>query len=137
MRKNGARTTEAAVRTLDLFSDRCKARDLEGTLALFTDHDDVLLIGSEAGEAVQGREALRDFFVRLFHREVTYSWEFEHSTASSAGDIAWVFAEGYEVVTAGGGEAKRIVFRMSGVLQQTGDRWLWRMLQGSEPAEHY
>ncbi len=103
-------------------------------LAEFTGHDDVVLIGSEAGEIIEGTEAFVDFFRRLLALPVRLAWEWKTVRISREGEIAWVFANGEVVIRNGEGE-KRAPYRMTGVLKQHDGQWRWRLFHGSEPAK--
>jgi len=63
-------------------------------LAEFAPGEDVLLIGSDAGEVSKGSQELRAFFERIFAREISFSWVWDRLDVSLVGDIAWFFAEG-------------------------------------------
>jgi ketosteroid isomerase-like protein len=103
-------------------------------LADFAPGDDLLLIGSEAGEVATGRQELEAFFARIFAREVIFSWEWERIDVSYAGDLAWVFADGRAVLTSAH-EQRKTPYRITGVLERHGRRWLWRQYHGSEPVD--
>jgi ketosteroid isomerase-like protein len=116
---------------LERFNELVSTRNLQ-VLAEFTPGEDVILVGSESGEVARGKQALKAFFTRVFAREVTFSWEWEHIDVSHAGDLAWFFAEG-RVVLSTPQEQRRSAYRISGVLERHGARWLWRQYHGSEP----
>ena len=101
-------------------------------LAEFAPDDDVLLIGSDAGEVARGRQELQAFFDRIFAREVSFSWEWDRLDVSQSGELAWFFAEGRVVLTTAQ-ERRKAPYRTSGVLERHGERWLWRQYHGSEP----
>ena len=84
--------------TLEHFNDLVSSRDLR-VLSEFAPDDDVLLIGSEAGEVAKGKHELEAFFRRIYAREASYSWEWERIDASHAGDLVWFFAEGRAILT--------------------------------------
>jgi ketosteroid isomerase-like protein len=96
---------------LERFNHFVSTKNMQ-VLAEFAPGDAVLLIGSEAGEVASGRAELQAFFARIFAREATFSWEWDRIDASRAGDVA---------------------YRISGVLERHGERWLWRQYHGSEP----
>jgi ketosteroid isomerase-like protein len=98
----------------------------------FAPGDDVLLIGSDAGEVARGRRELQAFFTRIFARENTFSWEWDHLDVSHSGNIAWFFAEGRAVLTTAQ-KQRKAPYRISGILERPGARWLWRQYHGSEP----
>jgi ketosteroid isomerase-like protein len=101
-------------------------------LAEFTPGDDTLLVGSDSGEVARGDQELEAFFRRIFAREATFAWEWERIEASQAGRLAWFFAEGWVIVSTPG-EQRKSPYRVSGVLERRGGRWLWRQYHGSEP----
>lgn len=94
---------------------------------------EVLLVGSENGEVVEGTAALRDFFTRVFRAPANVGWEWRKVRISSCADVAWLFAEG-EVVIVADARPQRRPYRLTGVLQRHGRKWLWRHFHGSEPA---
>jgi ketosteroid isomerase-like protein len=122
---------ESQVRgVLERFNELVSTRSPQ-VLAEFALGEDVLLIGSEAGEAAKGSQEITEFFARIFERDATFSWEWDRIEASHTGSLAWFFAEGRVVVAAG--EQRKSPYRVSGVLERRGGRWLWRQYHGSEP----
>lgn len=120
------------VEVLKRFNDLVSARDFQ-VLAEFAPRDQVLLIGSEAGEIASGRGEIESFFKRVFAKEQTYSWDWDRIDVSHADNLAWFFADGW-VVCSTATEVRRMPYRVTGVLERYGDRWLWRQYHGSEPA---
>jgi len=101
-------------------------------LAEFAPGDEILLIGSDAGEVARGRQEVQAFFDRIFTRELSFSWEWDRLDVSQSGELAWFFAEGHVVLTTAQ-EQRKAPYRISGVLERHGERWLWRQYNGSEP----
>jgi ketosteroid isomerase-like protein len=116
---------------LERFNDLVSTQNLQ-VLAEFAPGDEVLLVGSDAGEVATGRQELEAFFARIFARDTTFSWEWDRIDVSHAGDLAWFFAEG-RVVLSTAKEQRRAPYRLTGVLERHGERWLWRQYHGSEP----
>ncbi|MEJ2555862.1 MAG: nuclear transport factor 2 family protein [Anaerolineae bacterium] len=116
---------------LERFDDLVSTQNLQ-VLAEFAPGDEVLLVGSDAGEVATGRQELEAFFARIFARDTTFSWEWDRIDVSHAGDLAWFFAEG-RVVLSTAKEQRRAPYRITGVLERHGERWLWRQYHGSEP----
>jgi len=116
---------------LERFNELVSTRNLD-VLAEFAPGDEVLLVGSEAGEVASGRQELQAFFTRVFERENTFSWEWDRLEVSHQGNVAWFFAEG-RVVLSTPNEQRKSAYRISGVLERQGERWLWRQYHGSEP----
>ena len=116
---------------LERFNDLVSTQNLQ-VLAEFAPGDEVLLVGSDAGEVATGRQELEAFFARIFARDTTFSWEWDRISVSHAGDLAWFFADGW-VVLSTAKEQRRAPYRITGVLERHGERWLWRQYHGSEP----
>jgi ketosteroid isomerase-like protein len=116
---------------LERFDDLVSTQNLQ-VLAEFAPGDEVLLVGSDAGEVATGRQELEAFFARIFARDTTFSWEWDRIDVSHAGDLAWFFADG-RVVLSTAKEQRRAPYRITGVLERHGERWLWRQYHGSEP----
>lgn len=119
---------------LERFNDLVSTQNMQ-VLSEFAPGDDVILIGSEVGEVVTGREAIEAFFVRIFARDTTCSWEWERIDVSHAGDLAWFFAEGRVILSTAKGQRKA-PYRISGVLEHHEGKWLWRHYHGSEPVTY-
>lgn len=129
--QSDAQVRSQVSQALERFNHLVSTRNLQ-VLAEFVPGDEALLVGSEAGEVAQGSQALEAFFARVFAREVTFSWEWDRIDVSHAGDLAWFFAEGRVVLTNARAQRKS-PYRISGVLERHGGRWLWRQYHGSEP----
>jgi hypothetical protein len=127
-------TQSQVYRVLERFNQSVSTRNLQ-VLAEFLPGDEVLLVGSEAGEVAKGSQALEAFFIRVFARDVTFSWEWDRVEVSQAGDLAWFFAEGWVILT-DAREQRKSPYRISGVLERHGERWLWRQYHGSEPVSN-
>jgi hypothetical protein len=93
-----------------------------------------LLVGSEAGEVASTRSDLENLLASIYALPVRVSWQWEKVIAKMSGDVALVFAEGQLVMT-GSERIEKKPYRMSGFLQRSNDRWLWRLFHGAEPAQ--
>ncbi len=116
---------------LERFNDLVSTQNLQ-VLAEIASDNEVLLVGSEAGEVAKGRQELEAFFARIFAGDATYSWEWDRIDVSHTGDLAWFFADGW-VVLSTAKEQRRSPYRITGVLERHGGQWLWRQYHGSEP----
>ena len=119
--------------SLDRLSALLAAKD-PAMLAEFTASTDMLLIGSDADEIVEGRQAFEDFIHRLFALPVKLGWEWRTIRVSQKGDIAWVFANG-DLVVRDAKREQRTAYRMTGVLEERNGRWTWRLFHGSAPGK--
>jgi ketosteroid isomerase-like protein len=95
---------------------------------------DALLVGSEPGEIARGSQEINALFAGIHVRPYRQTWRWDLIDCTAEGDVGWLFAEGYVVVD-DGIEERRVPYRLSGVLQLSGDRWRWRLFHGSEPSE--
>lgn len=102
-------------------------------LSEFASDADVLLVGSERGEVVEGQAGLRDFFQRVFRSPAHVGWEWRKVRISSCDNVAWLFAEG-EVVIVMDARPERRPYRLTGVLERQNRRWLWKHFHGAEPS---
>ncbi len=116
---------------LQRFNDFVSTRNLQ-VLAEFAPGDDILLIGSDAGEVARGNREVAAFFGRIFTRDSTFSWEWDRIDISYTENTAWFFADG-RVVISTENEPRKSPYRITGVLERQGERWLWRQYHGSEP----
>jgi ketosteroid isomerase-like protein len=129
--QSDGQTRSPVYEVLERFNQLVSTRNLQ-VLAEFVPGDEVLIIGSEVGEIAKGRQELEAFFTRVFARQATFSWEWDRMDVSHAGDLAWFFAEGQVILSSASGQRKS-PYRISGVLERHGGRWLWRQYHGSEP----
>jgi ketosteroid isomerase-like protein len=120
----------AAVREL---SDAFAARDLPAALACFVAGDDVGYAGSERAETATGRAALIALLTAVLGRDEAYSWQATAVTVHEHGTSAYVFAEADGSVRTDAGDTEAFAYRVSGLVERVGDRWLWRHCHGCEP----
>jgi ketosteroid isomerase-like protein len=98
----------------------------------FAKGDDTLLVGSAPGETARGRAELQAHFAGIFARPETLSFSWRRVEVSVHGRVAFLYAEG-DVVIHGDAGDRREPYRLSGVLELHGGRWLWRQFHGSQP----
>lgn len=123
---------EDAVREL---SDAFAARDLPAALACFVPGDDIGYAGSEQAETASGRAALTALLTDVFARDEAYSWRATSVTVHEHGASAYVFAEADGSVRTDAGGTDAFAYRVSGLVELVGGRWLWRHCQGCEPTD--
>lgn len=109
------------------------ARDLNAALDCFVPGDDVGYAGSERAERADGRDALAGLLGAVFQRSEAYAWTPVTTTVLSYGIGAYVFAEAVGTARTDAGDEETFPYRVSGMVEQVGDRWLWRHCQGGEP----
>ncbi len=122
---------ESAVQEL---SDAFAARDLDAALACFAPGDDVGYAGSEQAETATGRPALTALLTGVFSRDEAYSWAATAVKVHELGHAAYVFAEAEGSVRTDAGALDTFPYRVSGVVERVGGRWVWRHCHGCEPS---
>ena len=110
-----------------------RSADLAGSVALFVDDGEALLLGSEAGELARGTAALTELFTSLFALPVRLGWVWDQTYVAAFGDVAWLCAHGM-VCTRRGAEETQRPYRITGVLVRQDGEWRWAQFHGSEPA---
>jgi ketosteroid isomerase-like protein len=125
--------TSEITEALDRLNTLVIAKD-RAVLAEFDKSAELVLIGSKHGEIVLGPQAFATHIERLFALPISFHWEWEKIQVSLAGQIAWVFALG-DLVVGGVSGVQRAPYRLTGVLEKQGARWVWHMYHGSEPAK--
>jgi ketosteroid isomerase-like protein len=118
---------------LRAFTDRIRARDVEGVLSLFD--RGAVVFGSEIGESATGHAELRLFFSRIFARPRTYSWLWDPLTVRGTSNVVWFVGPATVVIRADNdGTERRAPYRLSGVLtRQPEGRWLFMLFNRAEP----
>lgn len=119
---------------LERFNELVSTKNLQ-VLDEFATCNEALLIGSELGEIATGSQELASFFTRIFARDATFSWEWDRIDVSWTDNLAWFFADG-RVVLSTVKEQRKSPYRITGVLERQGERWLWRQYHGSEPVRN-
>ena len=116
--------TEAAVKAaLSKFAEGYTKRDLEGVLALFAPDSDVVMFGTGVDEKRVGLAEIKAQAERDWSQSEATSLTYGWTSVSAAGSVAWVAADvafkakvsGQEITLAG---------RLTGVLENRGDKWL-------------
>lgn len=126
-----SKTEGEIVAILDRFGEAFGSKDPEGILALLSNDSDLSVIGSE-DEWATGPLEVRELVAQLFAQDHHYSWTWNSRKVSAAGPVAWVVADAFLNVRTGAGELS-LPYRMTGIFEKRGDRWLWTHYHGSEP----
>lgn len=99
----------------------------------FASGDATMLVGSEPGEIARGRREIDAFLQELFSRPDVITWVWDDVEVSSAGEVAWAYAEGHVVIRRGA-EETLVPYRLTAIFQKVGSAWKWRHFHGAEPA---
>ena len=120
---------------LELWNTTCKSRNIEKTMELFDKSPDIIVVGSDSGEIFKGKEQIENWMKMLFsHR--SFSWDMTRVDIDSNGNTAWVFMDGFMIVTTDKGKSARFPYRFSAVLVKVKNDWKWRMFDGAVPGGH-
>jgi ketosteroid isomerase-like protein len=131
--KADAGTEAAVLATLNLFNESYAKRDARRLMDLFVTDPDVLIIGTGADERRIGPADIRALAERDWTQSDAAMFDFQWTAVSSAGAVAWLAAEGVVRAT-GGGQEQVLPIRLTAVLEQRGDRWLFVQAHASLPA---
>jgi ketosteroid isomerase-like protein len=126
--------TEAAVlAAVNRWLKTYASRDLEALMALFSQRSEVVLIGTGADEKRAGLAEIRAQMERDFAQSESISAELGWCSVSAAGEAAWVAADSYFHVQAGG-QAIDLALRLTAVLEWCEGQWLIAQWHVSSPA---
>ena len=108
-------------------------KDIDTMMDLFIDDPNIVAIGTGTDEWVHGCEELREGFKRDFSQADNIQVKFEKVTIQHAGNAAWLsgLMTMYAVVS---GKEVLLSGRLSMVLENIGDKWLFAHLHFSLPA---
>ncbi len=134
MRESVARAAVDALGTAFLSGDP------DAVLQHFAGTGEVIYAGSEPGEVAVGKAALRSLLEELFQRDERYSWRTTSVATAGSDHVVHLVTEAILLIHpyrdgAAQSPAEQIPYRIAGVLERETDRWLWRLCQGSEPAQ--
>lgn len=122
----------AAVEELnDSFGAALHAQDLERSMALLDDSDDVAVIPSEGVDVHRGTQAVRGFFERIYNGPRRYGWTWDERWVLASGGTGWFVAIGSESVDESSGR-RHIPYCLTGVAVRGTDGWRLRLLHASE-----
>ena len=120
---------------LELWNTMAKSRDTGRFMDLFDKTADIIVVGSDSGEVFKGREQIEGWMKMLFaHR--SFSWDMKRIDIDHNGNTAWVFMDGYMMVTNDKGKSAKFPYRFTGILVKSKNEWKWRLFDGSAPGGH-
>lgn len=117
---------------LKVWNTATKAANLEQTMTLFDDSEEIMLVGSADGEVSKGKEQIRTWLGQLYGF-AGFSWDMTRVDIDSYGTTAWVFMEGKMIVDFHKGGQKVTPYRFIGILVRKKGIWKWRLFDGSVP----
>ncbi len=127
------RENQEVQQTLAALNAATTQRDVAATMALFDDTDDIMLVGSDAGEVFKGRKILAAHLKEIYALPFVLSFDLPSVTVHVEGQTAWIFSEGTEVINEGEGKISRTPYRLTVCLVKRGEHWKWQVFSGSVP----
>ena len=124
----------AVVAAAERLSAAFAARDVGAALDCFVTDEAIGYAGSERAETATGRDAVSALLEAVFARDEAYSWRVTEARVHAYAECAYLFAEADGLARTDAGETVPFPYRISGVLEEDGDRWRWRHCQGGEPS---
>jgi hypothetical protein len=127
--------TKEVKTVLDLWNSTAKSRDTTHFMELFDNSNSIMLVGSDSGEVFKGKKQIEGWVKMLFaHRG--FSWEMNRLDIDHNGNTAWVFMDGFMIVTNDKGKTAKFPYRFTGILVKSKSLWKWRLFDGSVPGGH-
>lgn len=110
-------------------------KDVEAALSCFVADDDITYVGPQAGESATGHAAVRELLSGVFARPPAYNWQATSATVHTLPGAAFVIAEADGAQHWPDGTVDAFPYRITGLAsRRASGAWLWRAVQGSEPA---
>ncbi len=131
--KANAKTEAAVLAVLNKFTESYQKRDIEGLMSTLVPDDDIFLFGTGIDEKRTGRAEFKFQAERDWAQTEALAFNLTWHRISAAGPVAWVAGEGLGQGKAGG-QAFEFPFRMTAVLEQRGDEWLFVQTHLALPA---
>ncbi len=92
---------------------------------LFPKDQDILVLGTDSGEWIEGYQRVGDFIANDWRHWGDVQLEVDNAMISAANDVAWVTTIG----TVGTPASTKRAIRFAAVLTRSNDRWLFRHIQ--------
>jgi len=130
-----AAITKEITASLELWNNSARNRDVNHFMELFDNNEAILAVGSDSGEVFKGREQIENWMKTLFARR-GFSWDMKRVDIDHNGNTAWVFMDGYMIVTNDKEKTVKFPYRFTGILVKVKNTWKWRLFDGSVPGGH-
>lgn len=131
--KADAKTVAAVSASLNQFAAAYAQRDLAAVLGLFAPDQELVAIGTGADEKRVGMDAIREQFERDWSQSDAATMEFGWVSISASGSVAWLAADMTSTGIVSDQEVS-VSGRLTAVLVQRGDKWLFAQTHFSLPA---
>jgi hypothetical protein len=129
---DAARTQVLAL--VDAFGEALYGRDLEATMDLLLDGDELTVIPSEGVDVHHGSRAVHAFLERIYAGPRRYGWRWRDRWVTVRGPTAWFVAIGDEIVEAQQSPPRLIPYCLTGCAVRDAGVWRISLLHASEEA---
>jgi len=132
--KADEKTEIDVVKTLDALMAAYMDRDIERVMGFFAPDSDVTALGTNLDQFVMGTDRIREAYQDDFEAFDRLEIEVTHCQVSAEGSVAWLSAQcaaAFEIE----GEKIRSTARLTAVLLQRNNRWLFVQFHLSFPAD--
>jgi hypothetical protein len=92
---------------------------------LFPKEGDILVLGTDSGEWIEGYQRVRDFIANDWRYWGDVRLDVDNAMVSAEDDVAWLTTIG----TVGSGSSPTRAIRFAAVLTRSDGRWLFRHIQ--------
>ena len=118
--------------TLKIWNTAAKSSNTDQMMQLFDNSENIMLVGSDSAEIWKGKDQIKGHLNSIFPQE-SVSWEMNRVDIDCNENTAWVFVDGYILVSPKNGEKIRAPYRFTGIMVKKGKDWKWRLFNGSNP----
>jgi ketosteroid isomerase-like protein len=127
-------TRSAINEVLNKLGGAIEAKAAAAALTLFSNDPNMMSFGPSAQDTAIGQTQTKEWLERFIGKAEPVRFKFGYTTVKAKGDVAWV--DSHIMYSAKKGEEKKdFDLNLSGVLEKTGDKWLWNQFHLSMPAE--
>lgn len=123
------------ISSLSKWNEAANSRNVRQFMDLYDSGTDIMLVGSDSGEVFKGRDEIETWITNLFSF-ASFSWDMKRIDIDHNGNTAWVFMDGFMIVTNDRGKTNKFPYRFTGILVKSKKSWKWRFFNGSVPRGH-
>lgn len=124
---------QSVLNTLDEYAEAYCAKDVERIMDLFSDEDEISVIGTGADELCSGGEQIRALFQRNFEEATAHHFEWDWRHVTIAGDCA-VVATTLTIQLRVDNDEIQVPLRWTVCLIKCSENWKWLHRHASSAA---
>jgi ketosteroid isomerase-like protein len=130
--KSSEKVKREITATLKVWNTACKNANTDQAMELFEKNKNIMVVGSDSGEIYKGDVQIRGWLNAIFIHN-SFTWEMNRIDIDNNGNTAWIFVDGYMIVTNDKGKIRKTPYRFTGILIKKKEEWKWRLFDGSIP----